>query len=245
MFERFTDRARNVLVVAQEESRFLCHDYIGTEHILLGVLGVEEGLAAQALGALGVTLGTAREKVVERVGPGNEASRASPPFTTRAKKVLELSLSESLRLHHNYIGTEHILLALVREGDGVGPHVLKDMVGELSQVDEKVFQLLGQTSHDRPRSNVRTSTKLSARAWLTEGTTGRPPYCHSCGSGLEGKLAYSRLSATGPSSSDPVIGWTFAFCQSCGVMVGTALSSEVTGEAPTSGGTGGGTVGES
>ncbi len=232
MFERFTDRARNVLVFAQEEARLLHHNYIGTEHILLGLLDEEDGLAARALGEVGVTLEGAREKVQERVDRGKTDFARSPPFTPRAKKVLELSLREALRLHHNYIGTEHILLALVREGDGVGPQVLKDMVGNLSRVDEIVLELLAKAPVARARSKVRTSARLSGRAWLTGATTGRPPYCQACGSALEGKLAYSRLPAAGPGPNDPVISWTFAFCQSCGVMVGAAASGGSAGGEP-------------
>jgi ATP-dependent Clp protease ATP-binding subunit ClpA len=233
MFERFTDRARNVLVLAQEEARLLRHNYIGTEHILLGLLGVEDGLAARALGELGVTLEGAREKVEERVDRGNTDFAGSPPFTPRAKKVLELSLRQALRLHHNYIGTEHILLAMAREGDGVGHEVLSEMVGDISRVNEKVHELLGETVVRPRRSPLRTSAGIPLRRARPTREPGRPPYCQACGSGLEGKLAYSRLPAAGPGPDDPVISWTFAFCQSCGVMVGAAASGGPAGGEPT------------
>ena len=124
MFERFTDQARRVVVVAQEESRKLGHDYIGTEHILLGILGAGESVAVQALASLGVSLEAAREQVEEIVGRGSHQVSGHIPFTPRAKKVLELSLREAIQLGHNYIGTEHILLGLIREGEGVAAQVL-------------------------------------------------------------------------------------------------------------------------
>jgi ATP-dependent Clp protease ATP-binding subunit ClpC len=125
LFERFTDRARRVLVLAQEEARLLNHSFIGTEHILLGLIHEGEGLAAKALESLGISLEAVREKVEETIGPAGSAPTGSPPFTPRAKKVLELSLREALQLGHNYIGTEHMLLGLVREGEGVAAQVLR------------------------------------------------------------------------------------------------------------------------
>ena len=119
MFERFTDRARRVLVLAQEEARDLNHAFIGTEHILLGLIKEGEGVAAKALDALDISYETVREKVEEAIGANANPSPGSPPFTPRAKKVLELSLREALQLGHSYIGTEHMLLGLVREGEGV------------------------------------------------------------------------------------------------------------------------------
>ncbi|MGH8921240.1 MAG: Clp protease N-terminal domain-containing protein, partial [Actinomycetes bacterium] len=113
MFERFTDRARRVLVLAQEEARLLNHNFIGTEHILLGLIHEGEGVAAKALEQLGISLEAVREKVEETIGPAGTSPAGSPPFTPRAKKVLELSLREALQLGHNYIGTEHMLLGLV------------------------------------------------------------------------------------------------------------------------------------
>ena len=124
MFERFTDRARRVVVLAQEEARHLDHNYIGTEHILLGLIHEREGVAAQSLEALGISLEGVRAQVVEIVGHGSDAPSGHIPFTPRAKKVLELSLREALSLGHNYIGTEHILLGLIREGGGVAAQVL-------------------------------------------------------------------------------------------------------------------------
>src|SRR5687768_15365066 len=142
LFERFTDRARRVLVLAQEEARLLNHNFIGTEHILLGLIHEGEGVAAKALESLGISLEAVREKVEETIGPAGSATTGSPPFTPRAKKVLELSLREALQLGHNYIGTEHMLLGLVREGEGVAAQVLQGLGADLSRVRQQVIQLL-------------------------------------------------------------------------------------------------------
>ncbi len=142
MFERFTDRARRVLVLAQEEARLLNHNFIGTEHILLGLIHEGEGVAAKALESLGISLEAVREKVEELIGPASGPSAGSPPFTPRAKKVLELSLREALQLGHNYIGTEHMLLGLVREGEGVAAQVLTSLGADLSRVRQQVIQIL-------------------------------------------------------------------------------------------------------
>jgi ATP-dependent Clp protease ATP-binding subunit ClpC len=142
LFERFTDRARRVLVLAQEEARLLDHNFIGTEHILLGLIHEGEGVAAKALGSLGVSLEAVREKVVEKVGPAGSSTTGPAPFTPRAKKVLELSLREALGLGHNYIGTEHILLGLVREGESVAAQVLVSLGADLLRVRQQVIELL-------------------------------------------------------------------------------------------------------
>ncbi len=142
MFERFTDRARRVLVLAQEEARLLNHSFIGTEHILLGLIHEGEGVAAKALEQLGISLEAVREKVEETIGLSGSAPSGSPPFTPRAKKVLELSLREALQLGHNYIGTEHMLLGLVREGEGVAAQVLVSLGADLARVRQQVIQLL-------------------------------------------------------------------------------------------------------
>ena len=146
MFERFTDRARSVVVLAQDEARLLNHNYIGTEHLLLGLLREDEGIAAKALTALGIQLDTVREHVEETVGRGTQEPSGHIPFTPRAKKVLELSLREALQLGHNYIGTEHILLGLIREGEGVAANVLAQLGADLSRVRHVVIQLLHGTA---------------------------------------------------------------------------------------------------
>ncbi|MGH8937628.1 MAG: ATP-dependent Clp protease ATP-binding subunit [Acidimicrobiia bacterium] len=142
MFERFTDRARRVVVLAQEEARLLNHNYIGTEHILLGLIHEGEGVAARALESLGINLDSVRQQVVEIIGQGQQSPSGHIPFTPRAKKVLELSLREALQLGHNYIGTEHILLGLIREGEGVAAQVLQKLGADLPKVRQTVIQLL-------------------------------------------------------------------------------------------------------
>ena len=142
MFERFTDRARRVVVLAQEEARMLNHNYIGTEHLLLGLIHEGEGVAAKALESMGISLEAVRSQVEEIIGQGQAAPTGHIPFTPRAKKVLELSLREALQLGHNYIGTEHILLGLIREGEGVAAQVLQKLGADLNRVRQQVIQLL-------------------------------------------------------------------------------------------------------
>ena len=142
MFERFTDRARRVVVLAQEEARLLNHNWIGTEHILLGLVHEGEGVAARALDSMGIGLDAVRQQVEEILGLGQHAQAGHIPFTPRAKKVLELSLREALQLGHTYIGTEHILLGLIREGDGVAAQVLVRMGADLNRTRLQVIELL-------------------------------------------------------------------------------------------------------
>jgi ATP-dependent Clp protease ATP-binding subunit ClpC len=141
MFERFTDRARRAVVLAQEEARMLSHNYIGTEHILLGLIHEGDGVAAKALESLGISLDAVRQQVEEIIGQGQQAPPGHIPFTPRAKKVLELSLREALQLGHEYIGTEHILLGLIREGDGVAAQVLVKLGADLNRVRQQVIAI--------------------------------------------------------------------------------------------------------
>lgn len=160
VFERFTDRARRVVVLAQEEARLLNHNYIGTEHILLGLIHEGEGVAAKALESLGISLEAVRGQVEEIIGQGGSSPSGHIPFTPRAKKVLELSLREALQLGHNYIGTEHILLGLIREGEGVAAQVLVKLGADLSRVRQQVIQLLsgysGSGTGDGPDAGKET-----------------------------------------------------------------------------------------
>jgi len=142
VFERFTERARQVVVLAQEEARTLKHNYIGTEHILLGLLREEEGLAARVLESLDITVERVRAQVVRIVGSGEEVTSGQIPFTPRAKKVLELALREALSLGHNYIGTEHILLGLVRENEGVAARILLDFDADSEKIRNEVIRML-------------------------------------------------------------------------------------------------------
>jgi Clp amino terminal domain, pathogenicity island component len=163
MFERFTHRARHVVVLSQEEARQLHHNYIGTEHILLGLLGEPDGLASRALQALGMSLEGTRREVTAIVGTGSGAPSGHIPFTPRAKKTLEFSLREALQLHHNYIGTEHILLGLIREGEGVAAQVLRQHAG-LPEIRVAVLDLLPVAGAEAARG----------RRWLRRGPTAGP-----------------------------------------------------------------------
>jgi ATP-dependent Clp protease ATP-binding subunit ClpC len=168
VFERFTDRARRVVVLAQEEARGLNHSYIGTEHILLGLLNEGEGIAARALEGMGINLQNVRDQVVEIIGQGAQAPQGHIPFTPRAKKVLELSLREALQLGHNYIGTEHILLGLIREGEGVAAQVLQKLGAELVKVRNSVNQLLtGPGGGEEQSSSSGPSSRESAPSGST------------------------------------------------------------------------------
>jgi ATP-dependent Clp protease ATP-binding subunit ClpC len=144
MFERFTERARRVVVLAQEEARALSHNYIGTEHILLGLIHENEGVAAKSLESIGISLDVVRTQVEEIIGEGRITPSGQIPFTPRAKKVLELSMRESIQLGHNYIGTEHILLGLIREGEGLGAQVLVKLGADLNRVRQQVIEMLSR-----------------------------------------------------------------------------------------------------
>ncbi len=184
MFERFTDRARRMVVLAQEEARMLDHNWIGTEHILLGLVHEGEGVAAKALTALGITLAAMRQAVEDIIGRGAEPPAGHIPFTPRSKKVLELSLREARGLGSDYIGTEHVLLALLREGDGVGAQILVGAGVDLNRARQQVINLLrGGREDDAPLPSVPVPPL----------TVSAPPP----GPGLESRLASfaARLSA--------------------------------------------------
>jgi ATP-dependent Clp protease ATP-binding subunit ClpC len=160
MFERFTEPARQVVVIAQEEARALQHNYIGTEHLLLGLLREEQGLAAHVLGSLGLTLEKARARVIRIVAPSEEMTSGQIPFTPRAKKVLELALREALALGHDYIGTEHVLLGLVREHEGVAMRVLLEFDADSGKVRNEVIRQL-PSSEGRERSRAAAAARIS------------------------------------------------------------------------------------
>ncbi len=188
MFERFTDRARRVVVLAQEEARMLNHNYIGTEHILLGLIHEGEGVAAKALESLGISLEAVRSQVEEIIGQGQQAPSGHIPFTPRAKKVLELSLREALQLGHNYIGTEHILLGLIREGEGVAAQVLVKLGADLGRVRQQVIQLLSGYQGKEP------------------ATSGGPQEGTPSGSLVLDQFGRNLTQAAREGSLDPVIG---------------------------------------
>jgi ATP-dependent Clp protease ATP-binding subunit ClpC len=199
LFERFTDRARRVVVLAQEEARLLNHNYIGTEHILLGLIHEGEGVAARALESLGIDLESVRSQVVEIIGQGSQAPSGHIPFTPRAKKVLELSLREALQLGHNYIGTEHILLGLIREGEGVAAQVLVKLGAELTKVRQTVIQLL---------SGVQGDEGGSSGSSASSGSSGSRGEGSSSGSAVLDQFGRNLTQLAREQHLDPVIGRT-------------------------------------
>jgi ATP-dependent Clp protease ATP-binding subunit ClpC len=213
MFERFTDRSRRAVVMAQEEARLLNPNYIGTEHILLGLVREDEGIAARALGAMSISLQSVRREVEDIIGQGQAVPRGHIPFTPRAKKVLELSLREALQLGHNYIGTEHILLGLVREGEGVAAQVLEKLGADLERVRQTVVQLLSGYQVGAGEPPIPTEDP---------GPSG--PLCPSCRRPLEISLGYRTVTAR-PAEDDegeemPV---RVAYCTGCGRAIATSL----------------------
>lgn len=193
MFERFTDRARRVVVLAQEEAKMLNHNYIGTEHILLGLIHEGEGVAAKALESLGISLDAVREQVQDIIGQGQQQPTGHIPFTPRAKKVLELSLREALQLGHNYIGTEHILLGLIREGEGVAAQVLVKLGADLNKVRQQVIQLLSGYQGKEPAGVA------SGAGEQTQGTA-------QGGSAVLDQFGRNLTQAARDNKLDPVIG---------------------------------------
>ncbi len=200
MFERFTDRARRVVVLAQEEARLLNHSYIGTEHILLGLIHEGEGVAAKAMESLGISLEAVRSQVEEIIGQGGSSPSGHIPFTPRAKKVLELSLREALQLGHNYIGTEHILLGLIREGEGVAAQVLVKLGADLSRVRQQVIQLLSgyQGGQGKPGEPQAAATGAGAAGKEDSGDKGNSQILDQFGRNLTQLAREKKL--------DPVIG---------------------------------------
>jgi len=205
MFERFTDRARRVLVLAQEEARLLNHGFIGTEHLLLGLIHEDDGVAAKALAVLGISLERTRATVEDMLGPSTGPEVVgSPPFTPRAKKVLEYSLREALQLGHNYIGTEHILLGVLREGEGVGARALVAEGADLEHVRAIVLSLVsspatagtrleGSTLDPRPRRGSLAGCSFCERKAPETGRliAGRPGafICEHCVGQWSARLA--------------------------------------------------------
>jgi ClpA/ClpB-like protein len=172
MFERFTDRARRVVVLAQHEARALGHNYIGTEHLLLGLTREREAVAGRALESLGISLEAVRAQVEDIIGRGTDKPSEHIPFTPRAKKVLELALREALQLSHNYIGTEHILLGLIREGEGVAAQVLAELGGSLDRVRESVVLTISGTAGPVPSEQVARARAGEAPALMVGGEPG-------------------------------------------------------------------------
>ena len=202
MFERFTERARQVVVLAQEEARTLKHNYIGTEHILLGLLREEEGLAARVLESLDITVERVRAQVVRIVGSGEEVTSGQIPFTPRAKKVLELALREALSLGHNYIGTEHILLGLVRENEGVAARILLDFDADSEKIRNEVIRMLTGPGGRRQGSGS-GSGRLPAPVRRGQPARARSPPSCSTSSGATSPSSPPTASSTPSSAARP------------------------------------------
>ena len=212
MFERFTERARRVVVLAQEEARLLNHNYIGTEHVLLGLIHEGEGVAAKALGQMGISLEVVRHHVEEIIGQGRSSPIGHIPFTPRAKKVLELSLREALQLGHDYIGTEHILLGLIREGEGVAAEVLVKLGADLSSVREQVIELLASYPGEERTGTAPALSVEGTAASLSEEV---PPRCPGCGGALAETAAYRTLEVPEQEGAGTAA-VRFVFCRRCG-----------------------------
>ncbi|HWF23220.1 MAG TPA: Clp protease N-terminal domain-containing protein [Acidimicrobiales bacterium] len=227
MFERFTDRARSVLVLAQQEARQLQHSAIGTEHLLLGLIHEDGGVAAKALLSLDISLEAVREGVEEvRASTGENTGQdeipttGSPAFTRRAKTVLEFALREALQLGHSYIGTEHILLGLVREGEGVGAQVLRHLGADLSSVRQQVIQLLSGYAVQRP-AGEEVGASQAVRRLGPEGPTSMLPTCPQCRAHLAEAARFRVMTvAPGPTDRDKdSISIDVVYCSRCGVAL--------------------------
>jgi ATP-dependent Clp protease ATP-binding subunit ClpC len=208
VFERFTDRARRVVVFAQEEAGLLNHGYIGTEHLLLGVLREEEGVAARALTSMDISLDEVRRQVEEIVGRGKTPPTGHIPFTPRAKKVLELSLRESIELGHNYIGSEHLLLGLLREREGVAAQVLVKQGASLDAVRDTVLTL-----HEHPAEAYDVEP-------VPEAEPGGGPVCPRCRKPLEETAGWRVIDIPGEGEGE-TRAVPFAYCRHCGTWLGT------------------------
>jgi hypothetical protein len=216
VFERFTDRARSVLVLAQEEARLLNHPFIGTEHLLLGLIQEGNRLGAKTLESLGITLPAVRQKVEETIGMAGSPPSGSPPFTPRAKKVLELSLREALQLGHSYIGTEHILLGLVREGEGVAATILVGLGADLEPVRQKLMQVMSGSSDDVDSGGVETDA------------FGTQPRCPQCRAQLTQFARFRTIAVPSGVASDDTqaILIDVVYCSQCGMTLHTVGSDQ-------------------
>jgi ATP-dependent Clp protease ATP-binding subunit ClpC len=213
VFERFTDRSRRVLVLAQEEARLLNHGFIGTEHILLGLIHEREGVAAKTLESLDISLGAVRQKVEEFIGRPVTIPTGSPPFTPRAKKVLELALREALQLGHTYIGTEHLLLGLVREGEGMAATVLVSLGADLGRVRQRLIQFMSGTVEGT------ATARGVALPFGDEPPLQRGPLCPQCRASLIEGARHRTMAIASESDSDDPISIDVVFCQRCGVII--------------------------
>lgn len=220
MFERFTDGARRAVVLAQEESRRLHHDYIGTEHLLLGLIQTGEGAGATTLTELGASLTAVRHQVESIVGRGERPPEGHVPFTPRAKKVVEFSLREAQQLGDDFIGTEHVLLGLLREGEGVAAQVLMDLGVDLERTRETVVRLRDeQVPGFSSRHGLRfVEAGIGGRAVVRAAVGTDPPRCPHCGSSIDEQLRTSRLPATDDTGAPATV--RVVWCGVCGINLG-------------------------
>lgn len=234
MFERFTDRARRVVVLAQDEARDLGHAYIGTEHLLLGLIREGDGVAARALISLGESFDALQVQIVDAIGTGEGQPSGHIPFTPRAKKILELALRESRQLGHHYIGTEHILLGIVREAEGVAAQILLKHGLTLEVVRQSVIQILSGST-----SEVVESAGFRPAGWIARRPHGRVigpapqsaasgPKCATCGADLSKRAAYRTITALGEDvgTRDVVV----VYCTSCGTAIAARLEDDLDGD---------------
>jgi ATP-dependent Clp protease ATP-binding subunit ClpC len=205
------------MVLAQEEARLLNHSFIGTEHLLLGLIDEDEGVAALALRQLGIRLEAVREKVEKTIGAPPTAGGGSPPFTPRAKKVLELSLREAKGLGHNYIGTEHILLGIVREGEGVAASVLVDLGADLRTVRQTVLDVLSGMPVTAPPT-MQGAAVGTRRVFPVPPPSGSPPDCPHCGSSLATSAGLRRMDL-GHDDSGTSHAFVVVYCTACGASL--------------------------
>jgi ATP-dependent Clp protease ATP-binding subunit ClpC len=218
MFERFTEKARRVVVYAQEEARMLNQNYIGTEHLLLGLIREQDGIAAKALESLSISLEDVHAQVEDLIGRGTFVPTGHIPFTPRAKKVLELALREALQLGHNYIGTEHILLGLIREGEGVAAQVLQSLGVDLTRARQAVIQLLAGYAIEAEAAGGETvGARVEPVAVPVEMVDDDAPTCPNCFGSLDETLAVKVLETT---AEDEPFSVKIAYCSRCGVALG-------------------------
>ncbi len=227
MFERFTEKARRVVILAQEESRELGHDHIGTEHLLLALVREQEGIAGQALSETGITLDDTRKKVEELVGRGEpEPKRRSGkrwrrhvPFTPRAKKTMELALREALGLGHNYIGTEHLLLGMLSLGEGRGSETLAELAADPTQLRENLLKLT-RAHAEAPKFEFREVEFEMREGAVGEAGEAVSPRCSRCDAELSEAAAVRTLDVP----TEKGLGFphtvTFVFCRRCGSSLG-------------------------
>jgi ATP-dependent Clp protease ATP-binding subunit ClpC len=221
MFERFTDRGRRVLVLAQEEARRLDHAFIGTEHILLGLMAEDRGVAAKALQSFDISLAQVRERVVQSIGTDVNPPGDTLPFTPRAKKVLELSLREALQLGHSYIGTEHLLLGLVREGQGMGITVLSGLGVEPGRVRQKVLALMSENAPAAPSGEVREEEVALSLLVDAPVPPPSPPRCPHCRVSLTDVAVYRTITArpdVDGADQRPIM-FDVVYCGQCGMSL--------------------------